>query len=225
MISITKFFIPVLVITLLISIATALPTTGVPSDVTANQANITCGAVTGTTAWVTWGQTENGQIWRTENFTATAGTGYVRIWGSPLMTNTQYYAKCCDSTGCTATAQTFTTLPATVIALTTFSAGWQNLTQSHFNLMYIVPAILGGYTAVIPVTVFFGLTLAFIVLGYWRKNRAVRLVSITFIIIGSFLMTTNTGLEMGMPGILQSIGAAALAAGISGIFLSFIKRA
>jgi hypothetical protein len=98
------------------------------------------------------------------------------------------------------------------------------LTESHFNIMYLMPSLLKGYTDVVPITVFFGVTLSFIVLGYWRMNRAVRLVSILFMMIGGFLMTTNTGLEMGVPGMFQSIGIAALAAGISGIMISFIKR-
>ena len=217
-------FIVIIATLFLIGIATALPTTGVPSDVTNNQANFTCTDVTGTTAWAVWGQNPEGMIWKTENFTASAGSGSVRIWGSPLMTNTIYFTKCCDSTGCSATSQTFTTLPGTVITQTTFSQGWNNLTASHFNLLNLAPALLGGYTAVVPAVVFFGLTLCFIVLGYWRMNRSVRLVSIVFMIVGGFFMTTNSGLEFGMPGILQNLGIAFLSAGLAGIMISFIHR-
>jgi hypothetical protein len=220
---IIKLFV-ILAILFLVTVVNALPTTGVPSGVTNNAANVSCTGVTGTTAWAMWGHNPEGMIWKSDNYTATAGTAAVRIWGAPLMTRTSYYAKCCDISGCSVTSQPFTTLAATVITQTTFSAGFTNLTGSHFNLMYLMPAIIGGYTAVIPVTVFFGLTLSFIVLGYWRMNRGVRLVSLLFIIIGGFFMTSNTGLEFGMPGIIQNIGIAALAAGISGIFLSFVKR-
>lgn len=214
----------ILAVLFLITSVYALPTTGAASGVTNNNANISCTGVTGDTAWIRWGGNPSYPMWQTENFTATAGTAAARVWGAPLSTGTTYYAKCCDSTGCSATAQSFTTLSATQITQTTFSAGWTNLTSSHFNIMYITPAILGGYTAIIPVTVFFGITLGFIVMGYWRMNRGVRLVSLVFIMIGGFLMTSNTGLELGVPGILQSIGIAALAAGISGIMISFVHR-
>jgi hypothetical protein len=90
--------------------------------------------------------------------------------------------------------------------------------------MFIPPALLGGFTSVVPPVVFFGITLSFLVMGYWRMNRSVRLVSLTFIIIGGFFMTSNSGLEFGMPGIIQNIGTAALAAGAAGMIISFIHR-
>jgi hypothetical protein len=37
-------------------------------------------------------------------------------------------------------------------------------------------------------------------------------------------MTSNSGLEFGMPGIIQNIGTAALAAGAAGMIISFIHR-
>ena len=90
--------------------------------------------------------------------------------------------------------------------------------------MYVAPAILGAYTTVVPAVVFFGITLCFIVMGMWRMNRSVRLVSIVFMMIGGFLFFGTSGLEMGMPGILQNIGIAALSAGLAWIFISFIHR-
>jgi hypothetical protein len=202
----------------------ALPTTGNPTGVTNNQANISCTGVTGTVGWAMWGQNPNGQVWKSANSTAAAGTAAVQIIGAPLMTNTLYYAKCCDETGCTATAKTFTTLAADVITQTTYSAGWTNFTGSRFNLMYLIPDVLGGYFIYVPTTLFFGITLSIIVLGLWRANRGVRVVSILFIIASPFLMAANVGLMLGIPGTLQSLGMACLAVGIAGIFLSFVRR-
>jgi hypothetical protein len=75
-----------------------------------------------------------------------------------------------------------------------------------------------------PVAVFFGIILTAIVFGMWRANRGVRLVSILFIITGGFVMFSGTGIEMGIPGAFQAIGAALLAAGLAGMFLSLIHR-
>jgi hypothetical protein len=208
----------------LISTATALPATGVPAGVTNNQANVSCTGVTGTNAWATYGYNPNGQIWKTENFTATAGTAAVRVWGAPLQTNTLFYVKCCDQTGCTATAQSFTTLPATVITQTTFSQGWTNLTQSHFNIMYIVPAIFTGYTSTLTPIVFNGLIFTFLFIGLWRANRSTRLASIIAIIIGAFITASNTGLELGLPAGVQTIGIVFMAAGLAAILVSFVHR-
>lgn len=219
-----KLVIILMVLAFATTVVYALPTTGAASGVTNNNANFTCTGVTGDTAWMRWGQNPAVPVWQSENFTATAGSADTRVWGAPLSTGTLYYARCCDSTGCSATGQSFTTLTATVITQTTFSAGWTNLTSSHFNVMFIAPAVLKGYTDNIPTTIFFGIIFGFIVVGMWRMNKGTRLVSIVFMMIGGFLMTTNTGLEMGIPGVLQSIGVAALAAGLSGIFLSFIRR-
>jgi hypothetical protein len=217
-------FVIILAILFLITVVNAVPTTGVPSGVSNNQANITCTGVTGSVAWVTWGMNPDGQVWKTENFTATAGTANTRIWGSPLQSNSQYYGKCCDVSGCDLTAESFTTLAASIIVQTTFSHGWSNLTESHFNLMYLLPALMTGYTDVIPQTLLYGLMFAALTIGLWFANKSARLVSLLFLIVGSFLIFSDTGLEMGIPGGFQAIGLVLGAAALAGIFLSFIRR-
>jgi hypothetical protein len=212
-------FLVIIAILGLVSISAALPTTGNPSDITNNQANITCTGVSGSTAWITFGQTPNGQVWRTENFTASGGTSLARVWGSPLRSGTMYYAKCCDDTGCTASAKTFTTLAITQLTQPPIDAGWNNLTSNHFNIMYVPSAIFLGLTSIVPMVVFFGITLGFIVLGYWRANRTVRYVSVLFIIVGLILLT-----RFDTPGTMRSLGVVFLATALAGIILSFIRK-
>jgi len=93
-----------------------------------------------------------------------------------------------------------------------------------WDLMQIVPSILKAYTYVMPTPIFFGLLFGVIVLGFWRRNRGVRLVSVVFIILSPFIMSSNAGLMFGIPLAEQAIGQALLAAGIAGMMLSFVKR-
>lgn len=207
----------------MVASASAQPTTGAATGITSNNANIPITGITDSIAWVEWGQNPGGECWITSNYTATAGSVTAQIWGAPVMGGTTYYAVACDDTGC-GNEITFTTLPITPLPYTTFGAGYRNLTQSHFNISYIAPALFLAYTNVIPGTIFFGLFLGIIVIGLWRRNRGVRLVSVMFIIISPLIMSSNIGLMMGVPLIEQAIGQALLAAGIAGILLSFLKK-
>jgi hypothetical protein len=83
---------------------------------------------------------------------------------------------------------------------------------------------LETYTNIIPALVFFGLFFGIIVLGMWRRNKTVRLVSIVFIILSPLIMSSDVGLMMGVGLDEQRIGQALLAAGIAGILLSLVKK-
>lgn len=93
-----------------------------------------------------------------------------------------------------------------------------------WDLMQLVPAVLMPYTNIFGTTLFFGLFFGFIVLGFFARNKSVRLVSILFIILSPLIMTSGVGISWGMPTVMQSIGQALLAAGIAGVLLSFLKK-
>jgi hypothetical protein len=90
--------------------------------------------------------------------------------------------------------------------------------------MQLAPGILAAYTTIIPASIFWGILLSTIVIGMWARNRSVRLVSVTFIILSPLLMTSGVGVSWGVPLALQSIGQGLLAAGLAGLLLSFVKR-
>jgi len=92
------------------------------------------------------------------------------------------------------------------------------------DLMQLIPNITLAYRNIIPNTIFFGVLFGVLVLGFWRRNRSVRLVSILFIMLGPFLFFSDAGLMLGIPGAEQGIGVVLLALGLAGIMLSFIKR-
>jgi len=204
-------------------IVSAAPTITGFSGITSNSVNVTATGVTGDTAWAIYGLASGAETWISSNYTATGGSVSVQIWGAPLLGSSYYFVQVCDDTGCSA-EDTFTTAMITPLPITNYGAGFRNLTQSHFNVMNIAPAFLLGYFNVMPASIFFGLLFGLIVIGMWRRNRGIRLVSIVMIILSPLIMMSNTGLMFGIPLAEQALGQALLAAGISGVLLSFIKK-
>ena len=211
-------------ILLLVGIISAQPTIGGIADITSNSVNVTINGVAGDgITWVLFGQASGGEWWTSSNYTATAGTAKVQIWGAPLLGGTTYYIEACDNTGCSAESS-FTSLPITPLPATNYGAAYKNLTQSHFNLMLIAPVFFQGYFNITGSTVFFGLLFGVIVLGMWRRNRRVRLVSIVMIILSPMFMYASSGLMFGIALPIQQIGQSLLCAGLAGVLLSLIKK-
>jgi hypothetical protein len=220
----TNLIVAIIGVLLLIGGVSAAPTIGGYADITSNNVNVTVNGVGGdNVAWIMYGQSPNGEVWISSNYTASAGTATVQVWGAPLLGNTVYYVEACDSTGCSAES-TFSTAVITPLPITNYGAGYKNITKSHFNVMMLVPAILQGYFNVMPASVFFGLLFGLIVIGMWRRNRGVRLVSVVMIILSPMIMSSNAGLMFGIPLVEQALGQALLAAGLAGVLLSLIKK-
>lgn len=207
----------------LIGCVSAIPTTGSAITITSNSASIPITGITGTDCWVVWGMSPGVPLYITANETAIGGSATARIENSPLTGSTMFYATACDSTGC-GNEISFTTLPITPMPATTFGHGYTNISKSHWNMTVIAPSLLETYTNIIPAVVFFGLFFGIIVLGMWRRNKTVRLVSIVFIILSPLIMSSDVGLMMGVGLDEQRIGQALLAAGIAGILLSLVKK-
>jgi hypothetical protein len=225
MTSCIRYILPVLIgICLLISGVSAVPTSAAATGITSNGFNVSVSgcAASGEVA-IIYGLAPNAETWISGNYTASGGNVVIPVWGAPILGNSVYYAKACDDTGC-GNEITFTTAAITPIPTTTFGAGFKNLTQSHFNIMFIAPAFLQAYFNITGTSLFFGLLFGMITLGMWRRNRGIRLVSVTMIILSPLIMASNIGLMFGIPPIMQSIGQALLAAGVAGVLLSFVKR-
>jgi hypothetical protein len=220
---ISRIVIVFLGLILLTGIVSAAPTITGFSGITSNSVNVSATGVTGDNAWAIYGLATGAETWISSNYTPTGGTVSVQIWGAPLLGSSYYFVQVCDDTGCSA-EDTFTTAMITPVPVTNYGAGFRCLTQSHFNVMYIAPAFLLGYFNIMPASIFFGLLFGIVTIGMWRRNRGIRLVSIVMIILSPLIMSSNIGLMMGIPLVEQALGQALLAAGISGILLSFIKK-
>ena len=204
--------------------ARALPNTGAATLIGSNNATIPVTGITGDTVWVMWGQGPGGECWATQNETGVvAGAKDVVIWGAPLLGNTVYYAKACDSDGC-GNEVSFTTLPVTPMTVPTYGDAFRNITASHLNLVLIGGTLFRAYTTVMPASVLFGLIFGVIVLGVWTRTKSVRLIGITMMIISPFIVSSGAGLYLGIPLVEQALGQALLAAGLAGVLLSFVKK-
>jgi hypothetical protein len=221
--NIKKILMITLLALFLVGCVSAIPTTGSAVMITSNSANIPVTGVTGNECWAEWGMSPGVPLYITTNETAVGGSATAYIVNSPLTGSTEFYARACDQTGC-GNEISFTTLQITPMPTTTFGRGYTNISKSHWNITVISPSLLEAYTNIIPPAIFFGLFLGIVVLGMWRRNKTVRLVSIVFIILSPLIMSSDIGLMMGVPLAEQSIGQALLAAGIAGMLLSLVKK-
>jgi hypothetical protein len=205
--------------------AGAVPTTGAVTLVGSNNATIAVAGITGDTVWVMWGQGPGGgEVWASQNETATGGIASVTIWGAPILGSTTYYASACDSTGCDPNSVSFTTAPVTPAPVRNFGQAFRNITAGHFNLVTIGGALFSAYSNVMSTSVMFGMLFGVITLGIWTRTKTVRTVGITMMIVSPFIVASGAGLFLGIPLVEQAIGQALLAAGLAGILLSLIKK-
>jgi hypothetical protein len=208
---------------LLITSASAVPTTGAATLIGSNNVTIPITGVTGADCWVVWGYNPEGMIFVSGNATATAGTASGYIWGAPMMGNTIYYAQAVDFTG-GGNVVSFTTAAITPIPTSSFGTGFKNITDSHFQPMFLVPAIFLAYFNIIPATIFFGILFGMVTLGIWRRTKSVRMVSVLMIIISPLIMTASSGMNFGVPVVFQALGQALMACGVAGMLLSLVKK-
>lgn len=202
-----------------IPFAAALPTIGAASDITSNNATFTIAGSSGSTV-VSYGIVTGSHTWYSDNYT---GASSITIWGAPLMGGQRYYASACDDTGC-GNEVTWIMLAITPMPTRGFDAGWNGLITSHWSLATITMFFLYAYTTNIPLTIFWGFIVGSIVIGFWRKTKHVRLIGILMIVLSPILMTPSTGLYIGMPLAMQSLGAVLFALGFAGVALSLVKK-
>ena len=113
----------------------------------------------------------------------------------------------------------------TPLATTTFGAGFTNLSQSHFNLIFFPSDVLSAYSfttmGVLEIPSF--LIFFFLFVSMWLSNSNLRLASITGLLFsGAFLFAGGIGVTM--PIVLQPIAAGALIASVTGIVMSMFKN-
>jgi hypothetical protein len=193
------------------------------TSVTNKGATVNIAGATSSPVWVKYGQTPQGMTWKSQNTTA-AGTASVLISGGNILTNSVYYAHACQSTGCNTSYSMFTTSAPGAVTQPNLGSGFDNLTESDFNLFNVMPDVMTPYTTVIPLNIFFGIILGLIVMGMWAANKSTRLISILMIIAAPLLFSAGSGLNIGIPGAMQALGEACLAIGLAGALLSLIRR-
>jgi hypothetical protein len=209
----------------LVGFVSALPTTGAAGDVNSNGFNVSVvGAAASEPVWIFYGDYSGKENWISPPVTSDgAGTATVPVLGAPLFGGEHVVFQACDATGCG--GEMTVTIPAvTVMPTATFGQLIRNITNSRFNPSVIGASLLSGYTAQTPASVVFGVMGLFFAIGIWMRTKSVRLMAILAILLSPMVMFAGQGLYLGMPVVAQSIATGLLAAGISGILLSFIRR-
>jgi hypothetical protein len=205
--------------------ASAVPTISSPSSITSSNVTFAIAGASGET-YVGYGEYPNGETWKSENFTSPTS---ITAWGSPILGGTKYYAKACDQTGC-GNEVSYTMAAITPLPTYHFDAGMNSIISSHFNLAYMGGYVVAAYVnsnpalGGFPPSVFVGFIMGCIIVGFWRKTKSTRLISILLMILGPLIMYPNVGLYLGMPAVMQSLGAILFALGFAGVMLSFVKK-
>jgi len=207
-----------------IASVSALPTTGAATAVSSNNATLHAAGAT-TPCWFVWGQQSDGETWKTPNQTAVAGVCTYTVKGSPLLGNTLFYFKACDSTGC-GNELSFTTLTVTPIPTTTYGATFDNLTESGMDLTLVGINAVAPYSWLIPdfAALVWGVMFGFIFIGMWLRGRDMLTPTVTGIIIGGFIFFGGQGLNLGLPTQFVDLAQGLTYASIAGTVLIIIKK-
>ena len=218
----SKGWIVAILVLLCIPFVSAVPTIGAATGVSSSNATFQITGSTGST-FVWYGQYSGHPVWKSENVTPVITPFTITIWGAPILGGTTYYATACDSTGCGNTVS-FTTLAITPIPTRNYDAGFNEMQETHFSPVFMGRVLVEGYTTNMPATVMFGIILGSVIVAFWRTTKSVRLVSIVFMCLSPLVLSKQAGLYIGMPSVMQSLGAVMFAAGIAGVLLSFVKK-
>ena len=220
----------IIAIILLVGLSSALPTTNPATLVGNNNFTLSATGCAVTGCWFEYGiYSDRLMVW-TNTVLPVGGVVTTTEYGAPIETSTTYYAAACDATGC-GNVVSFTTLAFTPLPDWTLGFAVTNMTQSKFNILYIIGDILVPYawtfpanTALTAITMVCGLMFFFIFVGFWFRQKGVAGSVIIGLLTASSIMFTNRGLNLGIPVEFQAVAQALLYASLAGIFLIFLKK-
>jgi hypothetical protein len=224
--------VPVLLLltALLLPLAMAVPTTGAVDAIGDNNATFHATGASGNT-WFMWGMYTNKLYLRTPNTTPIAGVVATRVWDFPVFSNTQYFAKACDSSGCGGEVS-FTSLTVTPYPTLTLGYPLQNMTESHFDYAFMPRNLIFPATAPfqpdaenLGISIITSLMVFGLIMSQWFRGRNTVIPAFTFMIIGVFVLGADQ-YAIG-PGVLSdwaAMGSGMLAAALAGIIMSLFKK-
>jgi hypothetical protein len=215
---------------LLLPLAMAVPTTGAVDAIGDNNATFHATGASGNT-WFMWGMYTNKLYLRTPNATPVTGAVAIRVWDFPVFSNTQYFAKACDSSGCGGEVS-FTSLTVTPFPTLTLGYPLQNMTESHFDYAFMPRNLIFPATAPfqpdaenLGISIITSLMVFGLIMSQWFRGRNTVIPAFTFMIIGVFVLGADQ-YAIG-PGVLSdwaAMGSGMLAAALAGIIMSLFKK-
>jgi hypothetical protein len=225
-----RLFFLLVIILMLVVPALAVPATPTVSNIGNNGATFTSSGATGNVTWFRWGVNQQTPEWSTGNISISGGAFSYTVYGSPYYPSFQYYVVACDTTGCS-NAATFTSLPTTPLPQTTYSVAFDNITQSNFNIFFIITAIPQPYLWVLPigttaygVALMAGLMIGFYFIGLWLRQRKVTVALLLGIISLILFGSSITGFGWGMPPEFLALAQMICYAALAGVVVSLFKK-
>jgi len=217
---VNKYLVILLLVICLALPVCALPTTQAATLVGNNNASLHMTGNVGT-SWFEYGQKSGSLSWRTPNSTANNYT----VYGSPLSGSKLFYFRGCDGTGC-GNELSFTTAALTPSPQTTFGKALDNMTQSNYDIEVIAGNSIAGYFWLVPTfpTIVWGLLFFGIYIGLWVRERDLVVPVILGLITGSFVMFTDSGLNLGIPVEFMAVAQGITYAALAGVVLTIMKR-
>jgi hypothetical protein len=209
-------------ILVLVAVAAGAPTTLPVTNITNGQVTFNA-AGSGTDGWFEWGQFDgNYYHWNTLNQTY-SGTFSDTQLGSPMLTNTVYYVRACDETGC-GDAVGFYVPKSTLPNRTSYGTAMMQSIRSGFNMSYVIPAITAPYTDTMPggAPVVWGMLFFFVFAGYWLRPRDIFLPMLLAMVAGGAIWLGNSAL--GVPPEFAHIGQGLFIAAMAGAFVSWFSK-
>ena len=217
---------PLLFLTLvmLVGVASALPTTGAVTNISAGVVTFN-GAGATSPCWFSFGYGTN-FYWTTPN-QSTSGAFSDTQTGSPMLSGMSYNVRACDSTGCGNTVS-FAVPKAGQINATNFGSTTMTIMRSGFNpytaTSYIITPYAAAFSGAAATTngamIVWGLFFSFIFVGYWLQGRGVLLPAIMAIISGTALTLSPIAVDP----MFMAAGYPLLAIGLAGVFVSWISN-
>lgn len=115
----------------------------------------------------------------------------------------------------------------TTMPQTTYGYLLKNVTDSHFNLLWLPQNALAPYGFVvmgIMAVPFFIIFMSYY-LSLWISHGNLRMASITGLMFGGMFLFAGGGLGISMPTVIAPLAFGALSAAIAGFLLSMFKNA
>ena len=215
-----RFIIVFIAALVLVSCASALPTTNAATDVGNNNFTLHGSGITGTSGWFQWGLGE-GQSWaHTPNRTATAGSISYTMRGSPITGCTTFYYRACDTTGC-GSEISLMTLEVTPLPHTTFGDFALNITENAFEPQNAFWNAMRPYTSVTTDTIFYGIIFMMVIIGIWLRTRGTAVATMFGVILAGLFASSAVALQLGLPPEFLAVGQAMLYLSLTGAVMMF----
>lgn len=221
-----RLYAALLILFLLSQCAYAIPT--IQAAVAVNQSSVTFRAtnVANPPAYFKYGTVSGNYAWVTDNSSNITGGNelFLKEMGTPLMSSTTFYYRCCDASGCSAGEQSSTLTAVTPAPTTTFGVVARNISRSHFDVAELGGNIIAPTLWTLPnAEVLFGIVLFFLFTGIWIRHREIVMPVILGLIGSSLLIYSGTN-SVGLPPEFLIIVVGIVAAGLTGVLLGIMKK-